>query len=185
MKTLRTTSKGTNTWGIECLTPTHRLCRHDDLVDTRHRSFKGIERMTRALLRVVTFFTFVTTASAYADDIPRIEAYSSPEDFKLSEECQVNQLMVNYCASAAEQFYTMKLESLYQQLEQNDELENAKSSWNNFAAKECARFAKPFEMGSIYPTVVNDCLQALTKQRIRNLTRELSCNRDGGCSYPE
>ena len=85
----------------------------------------------------------------------------------------------------AEQFYALKLESLYQQLEQNDELEDAKSSWNTYVDKECARFAKPFEMGSIYPTEVNACKQSLTKQRIKNLTQELNCTRDGGCSYPE
>ena len=141
--------------------------------------------MIKALLQATTFVAFVTSAPAFADDAPRIEDYSSPEAFKLSEGCQVNQLMVNYCASEAEQFYALKLESLYQQLEQNDELEDAKSSWNTFVEKECARFAKPFEMGSIYPTEVNACKQSLTKQRIKNLTQELNCTRDGGCSYPE
>lgn len=141
--------------------------------------------MIRFLPMITTFFSLVITSTAHADDIPRIENYSTPEEFMSSEGCQRNQLMYNYCASEIKQFHVLKLESLYQKFEQNSELEAAKTAWNDFVEKECKRFAKPYEMGSIYPLEIDSCKQALTKQRIGTLTKELSCNRDGGCSYPE
>lgn len=141
--------------------------------------------MVRVLPMITTFFSLVITSTAHADDIPRIENYSTPEEFMSSEGCQRNQLMYNYCASEIKQFHVLKLESLYGQLEQTDELEVVKAAWNEFVESECKRFAKPYEMGSIYSLEIDSCKQALTKQRIRILTEELSCNRDGGCSYPE
>ena len=141
--------------------------------------------MVRFLPVITVCFPFLITSTAHADDIPRIENYVTPEEFMSSEGCQRNQLMYNYCASEIKKFHVLKLESLYQELEQNDELEAAKTAWNDFVERECQRFAQPYEMGSIYPLEIDSCKQALTKQRIGILTKELSCSRDGGCSYPE
>lgn len=141
--------------------------------------------MVRFSSVITVLFSFAIKSTAHADDIPRIENYSTPEEFMSSEGCQRNQLIYNYCASEIKQFHVLKLESLYQKLEQNDELEVAKTAWKDFVDRECKRFAKPYEMGSIYPLVIDSCKQSLTKQRIKILTKELSCNRDGGCSYPD
>ena len=149
------------------------------------KRLKEIIAMVRCLPMITVLLSLAITCTAHADDIPRLENYSTPEDFMSSEGCQRNQLMYNYCASEIKQFHVLKLESLYQKFEQNGELEAAKTAWNDFVEKECKRFAKPYEMGSIYPLEIDSCKQALTKQRIGTLTKELSCNRDGGCSYPE
>jgi uncharacterized protein YecT (DUF1311 family) len=141
--------------------------------------------MIKTISRLVAFFAVVGISFANADDVPKIEDFSTPEEFRLSDGCQKNQLMYNYCASVEQQFYVLKLASIYKELEQNEELEGSKSSWTDFVEKECKRFAKPFEMGSIYPLEIDACRESLTKQRIKTLTSELNCNRDGGCSYPD
>ena len=141
--------------------------------------------MIKPISRLVVCFAVVGISFANADDVPKIEDFSTPEEFKLSDGCQQNQLMYNYCASEAKRFYVLKLESIYKKLEQNEELEDSKSSWRDFVEKECKRFAKPFEMGSIYPLEIDACRQSLTKQRIKTLTSELNCDKDGGCSYPD
>lgn len=141
--------------------------------------------MVRLIPLLTSLLSFFITPSAQAEDAPKIDDYPTPVEFMMSDECQKNQRMLNYCASKIKQFYELKLESLYQKLEQNDELRAANAAWNDFVDKECKRFAKPFELGSIYPLEIASCKESLTKQRIKALTDELSCNSEVGCSYLE
>lgn len=120
-----------------------------------------------------------------ADKIPDLSKFNSDEEFLRSVECQQNQLMVNSCFAKISEHYESILKDLYNKMPESEELINSQSAWLAYRSAECKWRAKPFESGSVYNTIISDCKTQLNKQRIRVFQSQISCTKDGGCSFPD
>ena len=54
-------------------------------------------------------------------------------------------------------------------------LQDAERVWREFRDRECAFETADTEAGTIHPMEVMICLEAMTRQRIRDLQRQLDC----------
>ena len=141
--------------------------------------------MARGKFGIVLLSALLLTSLAQANEdvMPNIDDYSTPREFTNSDACQKNQLMVNACFAEVKVFYDKKLERIYGKYSQTKELLEAKRSWLAFREKECEWFAEPNKEGSIHALIIDDCKQEITQQRIKVLTDQMNCDRDGGCGY--
>ena len=79
------------------------------------------------------------------------------------------QLEMNECAGQEFEVADKRLNDAYRKLERSPELVAAEKAWIAFRDAECKYQAKPYEGGSIQPTIYAGCLQSLTEDRIKQL----------------
>ncbi len=79
------------------------------------------------------------------------------------------QMEMNECAGQDFEAADKRLNRAYKKLEKSSELIAAEKAWIAFRDAECMYQAKPYEGGSIQPTIYAGCLQSLTEDRIKQL----------------
>lgn len=100
---------------------------------------------------------------------------------------------MNQCAAAAYEKTDAQLNRVYQQirarLKQNNKstslLTSAQRRWIAFRDAECTFQSSASAGGSVYPLLMIQCRDALTSQRIEQLTTYLHCQEgDMSCPVP-
>lgn len=104
-----------------------------------------------------------------------------------------DQATLNRCAQNAYQAADGDLNALYHQIRQRlsddpdtyRQLRDAQRHWIAFRDAECAFSASLVEGGSIYPMVLDGCLEGLTLQRVDQFRQYLACEEgDMSCPVP-
>jgi uncharacterized protein YecT (DUF1311 family) len=103
------------------------------------------------------------------------------------------QMDMDVCAETAFKADDATLNQLYKQIKtrlgdaasQQKQLVAAQRAWVAFRDAECNFVASGVEGGSIYPMIVTDCRDELTKHRIQDFKTYLSCQEgDTSCPVP-
>ncbi|MBN9271734.1 MAG: DUF1311 domain-containing protein [Mesorhizobium sp.] len=100
-----------------------------------------------------------------------------------------SQTMMTICADQDYQAADARLNQTYQKLVKDSDtstlalLKTAQRAWVSFRDAECAYAAAGSEGGSIYPMLVSMCLTDVTKERIKQLEADNSCEEGAaGCN---
>ncbi|ACK49343.1 protein of unknown function DUF1311 [Methylocella silvestris BL2] len=112
-----------------------------------------------------------------------------------AEDCgaAATQAAINDCANTALKNTDAELNAIYRSLigrlknsdDSRQSLIAAQRAWLQFRDGECAFAASSVKDGSIYPTIVANCRNALTADRVKALGVYLNCAEgDMGCPVP-
>jgi len=101
------------------------------------------------------------------------------------------QAEINECAGKAFKDADARLNALYNQLlgrlkddaDRRKLLINAQRAWVTLRDTDCAFIASSVEGGSLYPTILSDCLKDETHMRLDTLQRMFDC-REGDLTCP-
>ena len=118
----------------------------------------------------------------------------SAQDFR-AEDCAspATQTAMNACATAALKNTDAKMNKAYREIigrlkdseETKQLLVASQQLWLQFRDAECAFSANGAKGGSIYPTIVQNCRNAMTADRVKGLGAYLECAEgDMGCPVP-
>ena len=103
------------------------------------------------------------------------------------------QAAMDACAGAAFKSADAEMNAVYRQiierLKTSDETKRllvaSQLVWLRFRDAECAFSANGVKGGTIYPTIVENCREGLTAERLRRLKTYLNCEEgDMGCPVP-
>jgi uncharacterized protein YecT (DUF1311 family) len=139
------------------------------------------EKAGRVMSRITTYL-FLTVSLLL---VPPARA----EDCAKTE----TQTDMNACAADAFKETDTKLNAVYREiierLKDNEEakqlLIKAQRVWLQYRDAECAFAASAARSGSIYPTILDNCLDGLTNDRVKALISFLKCEEgDMGCPVP-
>lgn len=124
--------------------------------------------------------------------IGTLAAILAPQSRALADPCNAakTQADMNQCSARELESAEAQMKRRYTELMKRaseepvrQALQASQSAWTQYRDRECALEASGVSGGSIYPTIVADCLTTMTKARKKQLERFAHCE-EGDISCP-